>query len=119
MNSLSWNVRGIAAPGSKTLIVHTINKTHASIIGFQETKNESFSDSFLKSLIGHRNFSWNHLPTTGSAGGILMGVHIDQFDIISWDIRKFSVSCVLKHKVKKKEFRVTTVYASPYEEGKE
>ena len=77
-------MRGIAAPGRKALILETMAKTHASIVGFQETKKEEFSDSFLKSLVGNRNFSWHHLPAQGSAGGILMGVDLDLFDVISW-----------------------------------
>ena len=56
MNALFWNIRGIAAPGRKTLIIDTINKTHATILGFQETKEE-FSPSYLKSLIGNRDFN--------------------------------------------------------------
>ena len=79
-----WNIRGIAAPGRKALILEILPKTHASIVGFQETKKEEFSDSFLKSLVGNRNFSWYHLPAQGSAGGILMGVDLDLFDVISW-----------------------------------
>ena len=57
MNALFWNIRGIAAPGRKTLIIDTINKTHATILGFQETKKEGFSASYLKSLIGNRDFN--------------------------------------------------------------
>lgn len=119
MNAIFWNVRGISAPGRKTFIVDTIKKTHASILGFQEIKKESFSDSYLKSLVGSKNFSWNHLPCKGSAGGILMGIDVDLFDIISWSLSDFSVSCVLKLKSGDTTFRVITVYGSPYEEGKE
>lgn len=119
MNSLFWNVRGILAPGRKANILDVLAKTHASIIGFQETKQSSFSDSFLKSLAGNKNFSWNLLPSEGSAGGILMGVDADIFDIISWDVRDFSVSCIVSIKSSGTQARFITVYGSPYEEGKE
>ena len=74
MNCMFWNVRGINAPGRKTLILDTISKVHPSIIGFQETKKENFADSYLKSLCGPKNFAWHHLPSNGTAGGILMGI---------------------------------------------
>ena len=57
---------------------------HPSVVGFQETKKESFSDSYLKSLSVVCNFSWNHLPSQGTAGGILMGVDLDIFDVVSF-----------------------------------
>jgi hypothetical protein len=112
MNALFWNVRGISAPGRKTQILDMLQKRHPSIIGFQETKKESFSDSYLKSLGGSSNFSWNHLPSNGTAGGILMGVDLDIFEIISWDILKFSISCKVKVVGKDVDFRVVIVYGS-------
>jgi exonuclease III len=64
-------------------------------------------------------FTWNSLPATGSAGGICVGVDYDLFDVISWDIRCFSVSVVLKIKASGIIFRVVTVYGSSYEDKKE
>jgi exonuclease III len=119
MNALFWNVRGITATGRKPLIVDTINKTHATILGFQETKKEDFSASYLKSLVGVRDFAWYHLPSKGSAGGILMGVDQDVIEVISWSHLDFSVSCFMKLKSNGQTFRVITVYGSPYDEGKE
>src|SRR4051812_4512706 len=118
MNALFRNVRGISAPGRKPQILDVMNKIHPSFVGFQETKKEVFSDSFLKSISGNRSFSWNHLPSVGSAGGILMGVDSDILEVISWQILEFAVSCKVKLIGKDVEFRVTTVYGSPYEEGK-
>ena len=57
---------------------------HPSVVGFQETKKESFSDSYLKSLSVVCNFACNHLPSQGIAGGILMGVYLDIFDVVSF-----------------------------------
>ena len=48
-----------------------------------------------------------------------MGVDLDVFEIISWDILKFSISCKVKIVGKDIEFRVVTVYGSSYEEHKE
>ena len=70
-------------------------------------------------MLGNRNFAWNYLPTVGSAGGILVGVNLDLFEVIAWDIRKFSVSVVIKIRSMDKVVRITTVYGSAYEEGKQ
>lgn len=118
MNALFWNVRGISAPGRKPQVLDVMNKIHPSFVSFQETKKEVFSDSFLKSISGNRSFSWNHLPSVGSAGGILMGVDSDILEVISWQILECAVSLKVKLIGKDVEFRVITVYGSPYEEGK-
>jgi hypothetical protein len=39
--------------------------------------------------------------------------------VISWDIKRFSVSVLVKEKIKDIAIRITTVYGSPYEEGKQ
>jgi exonuclease III len=86
LNGLNWNIRGIVdAHGKKPLILDTLGRTHASIICFQETKKEQMSDSYLRSLVNPRDFTWNFLPAigTGTAGGILLGVDNDVYDIIS------------------------------------
>ena len=60
----------------------------------------------------------HHLPATGTAVGILVGVEQDVFEVISWSHFNFSVSCELKHKALGHVFRVIVVYGSSYEEGK-
>ena len=119
MNCLFWNPRGVQAPGRQQAIVDLLNKTHANMIGFQETKKEKIADSYLKSLVGNRIFSWNSLPANGSAGGILVGVDFNFFDIISWDIRDFSVSVIVKIKSLDVTVRVITVYGPSYDDKKE
>jgi hypothetical protein len=49
-------------------------------------------------VLGNRNFAWNHLTAVGSAGGILVGINLDLFDVIFWDIKNFSVSVVARNK---------------------
>jgi hypothetical protein len=58
------------------------------------------------------------LPAVGSAGGILVGVNGDLFEVIAWEIKTFSVSIVLKNKISENVCRITTVYGSAYEEKK-
>jgi hypothetical protein len=78
-----WNCRGIFAPGRQKFIDDNLVPLHLDYIGFQKTKKEQFSNSFLKKLQGNRNFIWNHLPAVGSAGGILIGVNADLFEVIA------------------------------------
>ena len=64
-------------------------------------------------------FSWMDLPAIGTDGGLLLGVDTDVFDVLTWEVRDFSISCTLKIKSSGVTFRVINVYGSPYEEGKE
>jgi hypothetical protein len=113
-----WNSRSISAPGRKKFIDDNLVPLQLDYIGFEETKKESFSNSSLRSLLGNINFSWNHLPVIGSAGGILVGVNCDLFDIIAQEIKNFSISVVFKNKISDFTCRITTVYGSAYEERK-
>jgi hypothetical protein len=81
LNCLFVNVRGINAPGRKCFILDTIAKTHATIVGFQETKNEDFSGSYLKSISNNKNFKGHHSPAKDTAGGIIVGEDLYLFDI--------------------------------------
>ena len=119
MNSLGWNIRGIDAPGRKNHIIDTLAKTHATIVSFQETKKESFSQSYLDSISLNKPFAWNFLPAVGTAGGILVGIDTNFFEVLAWDIKEFYVSCLLRNKVDSRVWRHVSVYGSPYEEGKE
>jgi hypothetical protein len=41
-------------------------------------------------------YTWNWLPAIGTAGGILVGVKEDNFEVISWEIFKYCVSVTIK-----------------------
>ena len=109
MNYEIWNIRGIATLGRKERIIDVFSKTKPTIIGFQETKRERISDSYLKSLVGNRMFSWMDLPAIGTAGGLLLGVDTDVFYVLTWEVRDFSISCTLKIKSSGVTFRVINV----------
>jgi hypothetical protein len=64
-----WNGRGITALGRKKFINDNLVPLQLDYIGFQETKKQSFTNSFLKNVLGNRNFAGNHLLVVGSAGG--------------------------------------------------
>ena len=119
MRYIFWNARGIMAHGRKKCIEDMIFPLKPAYVGFQETKQHDFSRNYLKNLMGNRNFSWNHLPSTGSAGGILVGVDVDCFEVVSWEIKSFSVSVVVKDKVTNLVSRITTVYGPTYDDNKQ
>ena len=119
MIGIFWNIRGITNPDKRTCIIETLAKHKPSIVAFQETKKESLSTSFLKSISGNISYIWHHLPAVGTSGGVLVGVDSDIFDISSWNSLLFSVSWNLTHKNIGKDFRFIAVYGSPYEDGKD
>jgi hypothetical protein len=43
-----WNIRSIYAPGREKIIDDNVVPLHLDYIGFQETKKESFGNSFLR-----------------------------------------------------------------------
>jgi hypothetical protein len=85
-------------------------------VGILETKKEAFHDSFLNNIC--RNFSWNFLPATGTAGGILVGLKASKFHVINWDFYS-CVSVKIKNICDSFVWRLVVVYGSPYEQGKQ
>jgi hypothetical protein len=49
-----WNSRSISAPGRKLFIDDNLVPLNLDYIGFQETKKEEFTNSFLKILLGNK-----------------------------------------------------------------
>jgi hypothetical protein len=64
------NGRGIQALSRQKYINDNIVPLQLDYIGFQETKKQQFSNTYLKCVLGNNFFAWNHLPSVGSIGGI-------------------------------------------------
>ena len=99
-----WNIRGLNKLGRLDYVKDLISNNNLDFVGLQETKKANFHCSVL-SYIGS-NFSWNYLPATGTAGGILLGFKTSKFEVIFWDIRQFSISAIVKNTVDKKNLEV-------------
>jgi exonuclease III len=69
MKEIFWNIRGLNHPRTNLCLGQLIREHRVDFIGVQETKKESFHPSFLKNLTSPTEFSWNLLPTKGTAGG--------------------------------------------------
>jgi exonuclease III len=111
-----WNIRCLNKEGRLQCITDFVNDNKLDFVGFQETKKDSFNESFLKYI--RKDFVWHFLPANGTAGGILVGVDERKFDVIAWKVGKFSVAGIIKNCHDNFVWRLVVVYGSPYEEGK-
>jgi len=68
-----WNIRGLNKEGRLQCITDFVKDNHLDFVGLQETKKESFQDSFLNYV--NSGFCWHCLPAVGTAGGILVGLN--------------------------------------------
>lgn len=119
MIGLFWNIRGLGRPGRVPALTEKIRSNHVDFVGIVETKKESFSNGFLRSLTGNIPFQWHFLPANGSAGGILVGLNRDLFDITVGDILRYSVSITVQSRRTHLTWKLVVIYGSPYEEGKQ
>lgn len=59
MKGIIWNVRGLNRPGKTTCLNDVMRRYSPDFVGFSETKKESFTDNFLKSITDNADFIWN------------------------------------------------------------
>jgi exonuclease III len=105
--------------GRVQCISEVIQRENLDFIGIQETKKHDFSDKCLADLGRRKEFCWNWLPSTGSAGGILLGFNSDIFEVEIWCIKKFSINSVVVNKKDKFKCRICVVYGAVDEENKQ
>ena len=115
MIGATWNIRGLLKRGKLQCITDFIKDNNLDFVSFQETKKESFEDSFLNYASG--DFVWNYLPTEGTAGGILVGINERKFEALAWQKTKFYVSVMIKNCDTKLVWRFITVYGPLMKKG--
>jgi len=76
-----WNIRGLNKEGRLQCIIDFVKENQLDFVGFQETKKESFQDSFLKYV--QKDFNWQYLPAEGTTGGILVGFSERKFEVLA------------------------------------
>jgi hypothetical protein len=118
MIGLFWNIRGLGKTGRFPALVERNKATHADFVGITETKKDSFSQDYLRSLTGHVPFDWFYLPAKGSAGGILVGCNSERFAATLSETLDFSVSLMVEDKLIGFCWKLVAVYGSPYDNGK-
>jgi exonuclease III len=112
-----WNIRGLNKTGRLECLKDFISNNSLDFIGIQETKKESFHQSFFGCLGGH--FDRNFLPASGTARGVLVGFRTSKFNILSSNIRQFCVSALISNFSNNFSWRLITVYGSAYDEHKQ
>jgi hypothetical protein len=55
-------------------------------VALQETKKETFSNSFFEAV--GKSFTWQFIPTLGTTGGILVGLRDMIFELVNWQYFK-------------------------------
>lgn len=66
-----------------------------------------------------KEFCWNWLPSTVSAGGILFGINLEVFEVSIWDVRTNLVSFHGERKSGGFKCSFTTIYGPTYEDHKD
>jgi hypothetical protein len=103
-------------PDQSLYLSQLIRDNRLDFIGIQETKKETFDPSFLKTLTSPSAFSWELLPTKGTARGILVGARDDVLSISNACVHTFSVSCILQEKTQNFSWKLLVVYGPTYED---
>ena len=109
MNILNWNIRGINACRTRSILSDLIKQHSVDVVAIQETKRENFTKRFLNS-ISTKIDTWFWLPSVGRSGGILFGCDSDLMSVITVVQRQFSLSVVLKNRSDNVEWLYTVVY---------
>lgn len=105
--------------GRHLMLAHLISSNKLDFVGIVETKKSVFKENYLKSLSDNTPFSWNYLPSIGSAGGILVGFNADLYNTMVSGNFKFLLSVMVKDKKTNFVWRCIVVYGSPYEDSKQ
>lgn len=119
MQFIIWNVRGLNDPKKVKRLSELLRVHHPAIISLSETKKMDFSPSFLETLVCFGDFVWHHIPSVGTAGGILLGIDLNTFELIKWDHGAHFVSCDIKQKNDGFKWRFVAIYGSAYENLKQ
>jgi hypothetical protein len=119
MIGLFWNIRGLGLPRRIPALVSKIRCNHVDFLGLLETKKDSFSDGFLRSLTSNIPFVWHLLPAVGSARGILVGANSEKSTITEGYTLKFSISVFIQEKLSGFSWKLIVIYGSLYEERKQ
>ena len=84
-----WNIRGLNGPTKIPRVQELIKACSPDFICLSETKEDNFTIPQLEAIDTRSGFVWNWLPAIGTAGGVLVGVKEDCFDILQCDIGTF------------------------------
>lgn len=87
-------------------------------VGFSETKKENIDSKLLDRIAGNKNFVWHQLPARGTAGGVLVGINGDLFEIVGFVNQEFCVTATVRNKTDKSIWQFVAIYGTAYNERK-
>jgi exonuclease III len=114
MIGVTWNIRSLNKPGRKQALYDAISEFRFDFIGLQETKTDQVNSGFLDFISGNISFKWFSLPAKKTAGGILVGVRDDKFEVISSSTGTYFVSIILSDKSNSCMWQLVMVYGTAY-----
>jgi exonuclease III len=116
MRGAIWNIRGLNKASRIKCLNDFIMNNKLDFVGIQETKKPDFPSNLLNLI--DRRMEWIVLPARGTAGGILVGLKAEVFEVMEWKLYDYCVSVIVKNQLDSMVWRLIVTYGSPYEEKK-
>ena len=113
-----WNIRGLGQHGKIQCPGDFIYDNHIDFVCLFETKRENIDTHILKWIVGRENFDWHYLPAINTAGGILVGLKSDLFEVIGFVTKRFCIVATVKNRNDGFIWHLFSVYGTPYNEFK-
>lgn len=113
-----WNIRGLGKPGKIQCLCDFLRNNRIDFVGFFETKRELIDVNTLNRIAGNREHEWHSLPAVNTAGGILVGLSKNLFDIIGFVDNFFCCITTVKDKRDGFVWQFVAVYGTTYMELK-
>jgi exonuclease III len=118
MKGIFWNSNDLRDQAKYIFLFDSTKEHNLDFIAILETKRNDFNTAELAHFCANKNFAWNWSPTRGRAGGILLGINVDKFDVQGVVLNDFYMKVNLKNKVDSFEWVLIAVYGAAQDEDK-
>lgn len=88
-------------------------------MAFKRQKKKDFSSAWLESISGRKTFHWSGVPSVGLAGGMLVGVDDEIFEVGECNRDKFYIHMLVRNRVSGFKWNLVNVYGAAHEKDKE
>lgn len=117
-NIVSWNVRGINSVTRWNAIRSKIMEFKCDVLCLQETKRETFNETYLRSFCPTNFNQFNFVPSNGNSGGLVTIWNKDKFKGEPIFQNRFAQYIELQCKLSGESWIITNIYAPCTPEGK-
>ena len=90
-----WNIRGMGQTGKSQCLSDFISNNHVDFVCFFETNKENIDSHVNKYISGKEDFAWHNLPEVRTAGGVLVGLKNDLFEVIGFINKKICIVTIV------------------------